>query len=97
MSKGTCALFYAFLRAFAPMGSRKYAFLRGMRIPGGHFVCIFTWYPHPWGALCMRFYVQYGNPPYRICTFLHAIWQSALWGCIGNQNKSGSQVNQETG
>ena len=40
---------------------------------------------------------KHTDPYYRIYAFLYAIWQSALWGCIGNQNKSGSQVNQETG
>ena len=41
--KERCALFYVFLRAFCAHGEQN--------------VCIFTWYPHNWGALCMHFYV----------------------------------------
>ena len=51
-----CMHFYV---VFAYLGVTLYAFLRGIRIPGGHFVCIFTWYSHTWGALCMHFYVVF--------------------------------------
>ena len=57
--KGTWALLHALLRAFAPMGSILYAFLHGIRIAGGHFACIFTWYSHSWRPFSMHFYIVF--------------------------------------
>ena len=41
----------SFYMVSAYLGGTLYAFLRGIRILGGHFVCIFTWYSHSWGTL----------------------------------------------
>lgn len=38
------------------MGRNLCTFLRGIRVSGGHFVCVFMWPPHVWRALCTHLY-----------------------------------------